>query len=480
MGLASLAQEWKKDGNTLILDGGDMLQGSAFAAFVQKTYGDAGLIARAVNTAGYDAVCIGNHDLNYGLDYLCTYLDRLDGAALCSNIRILGSGTHWKNSEIFTLENGVRVGVIGICTDSIRNWERPETLSRLEVKKPFDAVRQEIARLKPQCDLLVGLYHGGLEQDLETGGCLEAGSENVGCRLCRETELDILLTGHQHRLISGRIYEGTWVVQPGCRGQQYACVQVEISEHGEKRICSELCGASSLQNRMGFLKPVEAQVQAWCDQEVGRLNREILVSEHLDMAMNGSLLANLINQIQCEVTGAQLSATCLGNEVRGLGRSVTVRDLLAAYVFSNTLMVYECSGAQLKEYMEYAWRYIALDEEGGYCIDPRFLYPKVMHYEYDYFYGVTYEVCMEQEPGQRIRQLWYQGKRIRKEDRFSICVTNYRAAGGGGYSFIKGWKLLRDIRTEVPELMIRFFEENRQITVDERKWRIGQDELFEQ
>ena len=78
IGLFKCASQFHKDGNTLVIDGGDILQGSPLGAYCHDTLGDASRFAEIMNRCGYDYVTLGNHDFNYGMDYrtaistLCT------------------------------------------------------------------------------------------------------------------------------------------------------------------------------------------------------------------------------------------------------------------------------------------------------------------------------------------------------------------------------------------------------------------------
>ena len=87
LGLFKCASRFQKDGNTLIIDGGDLLQGSPFGAYCHDTIGSAEKFARIMNRCGYDYVTLGNHDFNYGMAYLDSYLDALHARCVCQNVR---------------------------------------------------------------------------------------------------------------------------------------------------------------------------------------------------------------------------------------------------------------------------------------------------------------------------------------------------------------------------------------------------------
>ena len=116
LGLFKCASQFQKDGNTLIIDGGDLLQGSPFGAFCHDTVGSAAQFAQIMNRCGYDYVTLGNHDFNYGMPYLDSYLDALRARCVCENVRWAGGGVRFP-ARVHVLENGLRIGIVGIVTD---------------------------------------------------------------------------------------------------------------------------------------------------------------------------------------------------------------------------------------------------------------------------------------------------------------------------------------------------------------------------
>ena len=89
------------------------------------------------------------------------------------------------------------------------------------------------------------------------------------------------------------------------------------------------------------------------------LDAELLPDEHIKMAANGSLIANFFNQVQLEATGADISATSLGNTVKGLNRDVTIRDIVSTYIYYNTLKTLSVTRAQLKCALERSAEYFS-------------------------------------------------------------------------------------------------------------------------
>ena len=163
---------------------------------------------------GCDYFTLGNHDFNFGYDALRAYLCAMDGVCLCANVQDLGGALPLLPETVHTLKNGLRIGITGIVTDYVNVWEQPQNLKKLRITEAFDAARAACARLRPICDICVCIYHGGFEEDLHTGAVLSGSGENLACRIARELDFDLLLTGHQHMPVESVRIGGTFAVQP--------------------------------------------------------------------------------------------------------------------------------------------------------------------------------------------------------------------------------------------------------------------------
>ena len=267
MGLLSM--RFPKDENTLIIDGGDTIQGSPLTYFCHVT-GQQAPVAAALNDRGYDYVTLGNHDFNYGPENLGRYLHALHAKCLCANVRDEQGRLPLFPSIVHTLGNGLRVGLVGIVTDWVNRWEKKENLVGLTVSDPLAAAREAIKDLK--CDILVGIYHGGIERDLQTGRLLSDTDENIACRLCEELPFDLLLTGHQHIALAGGQWQGVHIVQTPCNAAAY--VKVTMDEN--KRFSSELCPVPDHADLTEEESALFARLNDWLDTPVGQRIENLL------------------------------------------------------------------------------------------------------------------------------------------------------------------------------------------------------------
>ena len=255
-GLLNCIANYQKDGNTLVLDGGDTLQGSPMAIYLSAGRKE-GLeaehaIADVFNAGGYDAVTLGNHDFNFGYEYLEHHLNALNARCICANVRDRKGRLGVISSQVFTMENGLRLGVTGVVTDFVNVWEQPEHMRDLEVTDAFSAAERELECLKAISDVTVCIYHGGYECDLETGDLLSESGENVGCRILRELDFDVLLTAHQHMMVPVRKISGTTTLQlPAMRSAMQSWRSPVRMEKCPSRPRSIRRGRFMMRNRTG-------------------------------------------------------------------------------------------------------------------------------------------------------------------------------------------------------------------------------------
>ena len=456
MGL--LPMSFPKDENTLVIDGGDTIQGSPLTYFC-KLHGLELPIAQAMNDRGYDYVTLGNHDFNNGYDYLKSHLEALNAQCLCANVTDLRGELPITGATVHTLGNGLRVGLVGIVTNWVNRWEKPENLTELRVEDPFEAARKAIASLA--ADVIVGIYHGGVERDLSNGKLLARTDENIACRLCEELHIDLLLTGHQHIPMVNQQWHGTHIVQTPCNAAAY--VKVTLEEDG---FHSELCAVPAETVLTDDQRDIWKDLNDWLDKPIGRLSQAIWPAEKLQMALMGSSIADFFNTVQLWASGADVSCAALSNELRGFDSDVTVRDVVASYVYSNTLVVLEVTGAVLKLALEQCARYFAV-EDGQVSIADSFLSPKVAHYNYDYFAGVEYVFDLTKPEGTRVVSLTRNGQSVPPEDKLTLVMCDYRATGAGDFDFYCDCPRVRDIQTEVSELILNYLVEHPYVAIPE-------------
>ena len=446
-----LRMRFPKDGNTLIVDGGDTLQGSPLTYYCHSK----GLpmpCASVMNDLQYDYITLGNHDFNYGYETLSTYLRQSKAQCLCANVQDHAGRLPILPYTVHTLENGLRIGLIGIVTHWINVWERTENLTQISVSDTMQAARNAVATLQGNYDILIGLYHGGFERDLDTGKHVSSTNENIGWQLCEELPFTILLTGHQHLPVANRVIHGTHVVQPPCNAKAY--IHLTMDTQGE--ITSRLCPPDAPAAPQPWQLKLFSSLSQWLDTPIGQLSRPLLPKPKLDMALHGSPIADFINLVQLAASDAQISCTALGNDLSGFQSMVTVRDVVSSYPYSNTLVILQVTGAVLRAALEQCATYFQIAENGSVSIGDAFTKPKEAHYNYDYFYGISYTFDLRNPIGERVTSLTYQGKTLMPEQALRLVMNNYRATGAGGFDCYLPCPHMQEIQTEVSELILNY------------------------
>ncbi len=469
-GLFCIASQVKKDDNTLIIDGGDSLQGTPLMTYYLEHKDDYNYnpMAEGFNELGLDYYTFGNHDFNFGYDAIVDYVNYMNAKLVCANVIDKGGKLDIKKHVIHTMADGTKVGITGAVTGYVNVWEQPANLELLQVLEPMEVLKEEYEALKDQCDITICVYHGGFEEDLATGKLLSDTSENQACKMAREMGFDILLTGHQHMPVEGVEIAGTYGVQPPSNAIKFCELQVEKKNEGIS-ISSKLVDTNPCDERLqfiidehNFMDDLTDDVEVWLDQPIGSLEKEIAPESKIDAAVKGSKVAAIFNQVQLDFTGADFSCTSLANDPLGLKKDITVRDVLSIYQFANTVEVKQVTKAVIKEALERCAEYFELDTETNEIkISKAFLEPKVEHYNYDFYAGLEYAFDITRPVGDRVVTLKkLDGTELSDSKTYTLSTSNYRATGTGGYECIGKAPLARSYSEEMPDLVIDFIKKN--------------------
>ena len=468
-GLANCMRRFSHDGNTLVIDGGDTLQGSPLTSYIYSAPRGECIPARIMNMGGYNFVTLGNHDFNYGRGEIERYLNELDAVCLCANVEGVRGV---ERTALVTLENGLRVGLTGAVTHYVNQWEAPENLEGIRISDAFTAVRGALDELKAAgADVTVCIYHGGFERDVRTGEAVSATDENQGWRICSELDFDVVLAAHQHMAAEDLCIGGTFACQPPDRARQY--IRMDVTECAGKvtaRSALLPAGDEPLAAAVEYLAPYERAAAQWLDTPVGHIDVPLYPAGHLEMALNGSYIANFINQVQLEASGADVSAASLDNSVKGFAQDVTVRDIVSTYVFPNTLKTVSIDRAGLKRALERSAEYFTLGQDGKPAISETFLRPVEQHFNYDYVAGVHATFDLRRPVGDRVTSIIYEGEELAEDARLTVCINSYRAGGSGGYGVYAECPTVREGQDEIAQLITDYVRRHENIVVDKTKW----------
>jgi len=461
--------------NVLLLDNGDTIQGSPLTYFHNKYKNDKKhFMCDLMNEIQFDAVNIGNHEFNYGIDYLQSYTDNLNCPVVCCNINKNGQKLY-KDYIVKQYDNGLRLAVTGAVTHYIPHWEQSKNIESMDFEDAFESLKRKVKEIreKETIDFLVVMYHGGFEKDIDTGQDDETNTgENQGYRMLTEIEgIDLLLTGHQHRTIAYSDKRGTSILQPTCNGIEIAALDVEFVQKDNGLVINKkqaqiirptiIYEETSMFNGIA---PLESDLQEWLDIPIGNLKTGNLLIDDLHQArLNKHDIVQFINDVQLEISGADISLNALANSVTGFNNNITYRDIISTYIYPNTLSVLKIDGKTLKKALHQNVQYLALKDD-SIVVRDKYIYPKPQHYNYDMYDGISYDIIVGEEESS-IENLSFKGHLIQDEDTFSIVMNNYRASGGGEFAMFPAVEVLAEIQTDMVEIIADYIMKYKVIDV---------------
>lgn len=468
MGLSRLStylQEARRDNKVLIIDNGDVNQGSPLVTYTNK-FEKNNIMSKAFNLLSYDYINIGNHDFNYGSKFLMNYIEETNAKCISSNI--LYKGGPIGKSQVINLESGrLKIGVIGLVTDYIENWEKESNLTDIEILPVFDTLKREVNNIKDQVDKLIVFYHGGLERDQETGKATEVlTGENIGYKIIEEIEeIDVLVTGHQHRSFVSSI-DGRLVVQ--CANSLTEFMELELEDGKFTANIKSMDKYEVDEKFLNNFKDTYEDVQEWLDQSIGEdLDEDIILEDIIGAQLHKHPFVSLVNQAQLKITGADISVCSLYDTTRGFKKTITYRDLVANFPFPNTLVVKLVTGKVVREFLEHNARYWTV-EDGEIRVNRSFLEPKRQIFNYDMADGVDYTIKASNPVGSKIIELTIDGEPIDKDKEYKLVLNNYRASGGGDFAMIKECETLYESADEMIDVMNKYISENQPIKLNHR------------
>lgn len=442
---SAIKSEKKKFGadNVVVTDSGDCLQGSPLASFTHSTndYADLATFTKAYNSVGYDARCLGNHDFNFGLDYLTYYVDNNKAPIINDNILDEETEVPAFGKEYQIIEKaGLKIGLLGITTQYIPHWEPKENVAGLKFVSAFERIKHYAKILRPQVDVLAVMYHGGFESDPVSGEATEPHrGENEGYKILTEIpEVDVFLTGHQHRRLNV-VTRDTAIVQPGYRGEAVAEVILDVDEKTKKikNMSTKLIDTKDYDpdpEIVEIVKGLDQRTQNWLDRPLAHLNEPAPIENAMKGRIEGAPFINLLQQMQIWFTKADVSATAVMSETaKGFGKEITMRDVLLNYPYANQLCRVKLTGKELRHIIEHSAGFLKKDENEKISFLDRWIKPKPMLYHFDVFYPVEYEADLSKPAGERITKLTLHGEPIDDDKIYHLAVNNYRAMGGGFY-----------------------------------------------
>ncbi|KEO56036.1 5'-nucleotidase C-terminal domain-containing protein [Thioclava pacifica] len=487
--------------NCLLFDCGDFLQGTPITQIWGE--GDPALadapnpMIAAMNTVGYDAAALGNHEFDFGLAQLDRALAEANFPFVCANLErspesespaARGKVTPWRMIEREMQDDAgrmqkMRIAVIGLLPPPTLGWMQKRYTGAMATTCIEQAARHHLAQIRAaRPDLVIALAHTGIAP-IEPGkhDCA-CDSEHAALAVAQLDGIDVVLAGHDHRPFPdlGRpatagidpitaTLAGKPAINAGVAGTTLGVLDLtlerrdgtwQITRHsaalrqvrnGEPRECAAILTASA---------SAHAATLAHIRREIG----ESAVPLHSYFSMISpdrclALMARAAFSHAAErLRGHPLAAlprlaAVSTFKAGGLGGAGNFIDIPAGklrashlddlYLFNNGIGAVEITGAELRDWLEQSASVFFQITPGTQA--PRLRDPGFASYQFDVISGLRYEIDLSQPPrfapdgrciapeAARIRTLTHAGRPVTPDDRFVLLGNDFRLSGGSGF-----------------------------------------------
>ena len=490
---AVLIEKAKKENpNVLLVDNGDTIQGTPLGTYkaivdpVEK--GEQHPMYAALQALGFEAGTLGNHEFNYGLDYLNRVIETAGMPLVNANVLDPATGKFiyqpYKIIEkTFTDTQGrlttVKIGVTGIVPPQILNWDKANLEGKVVVRDSVEAIRDIIPEMrKAGADITLVLSHSGIGDDK-----YEKGEENEGYQIASLPGVDAVVTGHSHAEfpsgngsgfyekypgvdgVNGKI-NGTPVTMAGKYGDHLGVIDLKLNYTDGKWKVTDSKGSIrkvdtksnvadqrvidiAKESHQGTINYVRQQVGTTTapitsyfalvkdDPSVQIVNNAQLWYAKQELAGTPEANLPILSAAAPFKAGTRGDATAYTDIPAG---PIAIKNVADLYLYDNVTAILKVNGAQLKEWLEMS--------AGQFnTIDPNNSQPQNLvntdyrTYNFDVINGVTYEFDITQPNkydregklanpnASRVRNLKYQGKEIDPNQEFIVVTNNYRSNG---------------------------------------------------
>ena len=484
-----IQQVRKENPNTVLVDAGDDIQGTILTDdLANKNPTDEHPVIAAMNYMGYDAMTLGNHEFNWGIDTMLAILGQAKFPVLGANVLNKDGKFVTGNGWTIVERDGVKIAVIGVCTPDIPIWDGgKQGIADTTFEAANVAVKKAIAEIGDKADVIMVSAHMGVFAEFDEDG----GSDAAQKILDDNPEVDVLQVAHMHITVKDK--QGD-VVIGGVRNSGREIARFDLTLDKDKKITGatieivDMGGvapseelraipvvAKMHQDTINFIRGGGSGEDGEGGKPLGVTTAKFQPENEIAGLPEGKLrdtaVMDLINKIQLEASGADVTACALFKDTSDLPEgNINYGNIFDIYKYDNTLYRLDVTGKELKGYMEWAaacytqWKpgdiNIAFDKE-----HPGYLY--------DMFYGVDYEINLSKPAGERIENVVFHGEPLRDDQILKLAVNNYRYSSGIKAQNLAEGKRDWESSASIRDMIVAYFAEHSPVAPEvDNNWKI--------
>lgn len=439
------------DDSVILLDNGDILQGQPTAYyynFIDTTATH--LCADVFNHMRYDAVTVGNHDIEAGHDVYDRWARQCRMPVLGANAIRCNDGSPYFLPYTIIERHGIRVAVLGMITTGIPQWVPQNLWEGMEFQAIEDIANHYMPRLRHEADVVVGLFHSGMGNPERYTPLGESVAEAIARRV---PGFDIIFCGHDHRIANRTVVnsEGgrTLILNPGANAEALAQAEITVRRDAEHGFTTMHVGGKTVDLRQQepsetFMKRFEEPCNAVRKFVTEKVGRSRATMDTRPSFFGPSAFVDFIHEMQLQISGAEISfAAPLAFDATIARGDITVSDVFNLYRYENMLYVMELSGREIKDYLEFSYdgwtaqmtspddHLLRFRSDAANLKEPQQRL-QTPNFNFDSAAGIRYTVDVRQPRGSRITILGMaDGRPFCPDSTYRCALNSYRGNGGG-------------------------------------------------